>query len=221
MRNKELVLPMKLQMFAGEPGEPQPESGKPGESQPESGKGEPAPDEPEGDKGEGGAKTDELMAELAKMRVEQKKTQDALDRALKEKADAVKALRAKQTVEEIEDEAKREEEERHLAYVAELEEYKKKNEAMKRYMEVQKMPTDLAEKAAEAEVSGDMDALSEIQRQHSEATLKAARADWQKSIPQPQFGTGDYSSMTKEEIMAIKDTDERVRAIARNKHLFK
>lgn len=218
---KEMILPMNLQIFAGESGEPQPEPGKSGEPQPEPGKGEPTPDEPDGGEGEGGTKTDELIAELAKMRVEQKKTQDALDRALKEKADAVKALRAKQTVEEIEDEAKREEEERHLAYVAELEEYKKKNEAMKRYMEVQKMPTDLAEKAAEAEVSGDMDALSEIQRQHSEAALKAARADWQKSIPQPQFGVNEYSSMTKEEIMKIKDPDERVVAIAKNKHLFK
>ena len=156
-----------------------------------------------------------LMAKVAELEAKESKTKAALDTALKEKGEITKQYRA--TLTEAQ-QAKLDQEtadEEYKAYVAGLEAYQKKNEAMKRYMTVQKMPADLAEKAADAEIAGDMDTLTAIQNQHS------ARADWQKSIPQPQFGTGEYSSMTKEEIMAIKDTDERVRAIARNQHLFK
>lgn len=165
-------------------------------------------------------KTESLMAEIARMRVNEQKVKRELDKALREKAEAKNALRAKQTAEEIEDEAKREEKEAHDAEFSRLQEFEKKTLAKDRYL-MQGMSAETAEKAAIAEVSGDMDALSEIQRQHYEEKLKAARADWQKSIPQPQFGVNEYSSMTKEEIMKIKDPDERVVAIAKNRHLFK
>lgn len=164
---------------------------------------------------------EELMAQLAEAKAESQKYQNKYNQASNEAAETKKALRAKLTEAEQAEIAKQEADEEQKAYVESLEQYKKKNEAMKRYMTVQKMPADLAEKAADAEIAGDMDALTAIQNQHSESKLKEARADWQKSIPQPQFGTGEYSSMTKEEIMAIKDTDERVRAIAQNQHLFK
>ena len=101
----------------------------------------------------------------------------------------------------------------------ELEEFKRKTEAKERYL-MQGMSVEMATKAADAEVSGDMEALTDIQRQHTEATLKAARAEWQKSIPQPNFGTGEYSSMSKKDILAIKDTAERQKAILANRQLF-
>lgn len=164
-------------------------------------------------------KMEDLMAEIARMKVNEQKAKRELDKALREKAEAKNALRAKQTAEEIEDEAKREEKEAHDAEFSRLQEFERKTLAKDRYL-IQGMSAEMAEKAAIAEVSGDMDALSEIQRQHYEEKLKAARADWQKSIPQPQFGTGEYSSMTKEQIMAIKDNDARIQAIARNQHLF-
>lgn len=162
-----------------------------------------------------------LMARVAELEAKEAKTKAALDTALKEKGEITKQYRATLTEAQqakLDQEAADEE---YKAYVAGLEAYQKKNEAMKRYMTVQKMPADLAEKAADAEIAGDMDALTAIQNQHSESKLKEARADWQKSIPQPQFGTGEYSSMTKEEIMAIKDDETRVQAIAQNQHLFK
>lgn len=164
---------------------------------------------------------EELMAQLAEAKAESQKYQNKYNQASNEAAETKKALRAKLTEAEQAEIAKQEADEEQKAYVESLEQYKKKNEAMKRYMTVQKMPADLAEKAADAEIAGDMDALTAIQNQHSESKLKEARADWQKSIPQPQFGTGEYSSMTKEEIMAIKDDETRVRAIAKNQHLFK
>lgn len=165
------------------------------------------------------ANTEALMAEIARMKVSEQKMKKELDKALKEKGEVTKALRAKQTAAELEDEAKREEEERHQAYVMELEEFKRKTEAKERYL-MQGMTVEMATKAADAEVSGDMEALTDIQRQHTEATLKAARAEWQKSIPQPNFGTGEYSSMSKKDILAIKDTAERQKAILANRHLF-
>lgn len=163
--------------------------------------------------------TETLMAEIARMKVSEQKMKKELDKALKEKGEVTKALRAKQTAAELEDEAKREEEERHQEYVMELEEFKRKTEAKERYL-MQGMSVEMATKAADAEVSGDMEALTDIQRQHTEATLKAARAEWQKSIPQPNFGTGEYSSMSKKDILAIKDTAERQKAILANRHLF-
>lgn len=162
---------------------------------------------------------DALMAEIARMKVSEQKMKKELDKALKEKGEVTKALRAKQTAAELEDEAKREEEERHQEYVMELEEFKRKTEAKERYL-MQGMSVEMATKAADAEVSGDMEALTDIQRQHTEATLKAARAEWQKSIPQPNFGTGEYASMSKKDIMAIKDTAERQKAILANRHMF-
>lgn len=174
---------------------------------------------PESENSDSGANTDALMAEIARMRVSEQKMKKELDKALKEKGEVTKALRAKQTAAELEDEAKREEEERHQAYVMELEEFKRKTEAKERYL-MQGMSVEMATKAADAEVSGDMEALTDIQRQHTEATLKAARAEWQKSIPQPNFGTGEYSSMTKKEILSIKDTAERQKAILANRQMF-
>lgn len=174
---------------------------------------------PENENADAGANTDALMAEIARMRVSEQKMKKELDKALKEKGEVTKALRAKQTAAELEDEAKREEEERHQAYVMELEEFKRKTEAKERYL-MQGMSVEMATKAADAEVSGDMEALTDIQRQHTEATLKAARAEWQKSIPQPNFGTGEYSSMSKKDILAIKDTAERQKAILANRCLF-
>lgn len=175
--------------------------------------------DPESENADSGANTDALMAEIARMRVSEQKMKKELDKALKEKGEVTKALRAKQTAAELEDEAKREEEERHQAYVMELEEFKRKTEAKERYL-MQGMSVEMATKAADAEVSGDMEALTDIQRQHTEATLKAARAEWQKSIPQPNFGTGEYSSMTKKEILSIKDTAERQKAILANRQMF-
>ncbi len=174
---------------------------------------------PDAENADSGANTDALMAEIARMRVSEQKMKKELDKALKEKGEVTKALRAKQTAAELEDEAKREEEERHQAYVMELEEFKRKTEAKERYL-MQGMSVEMATKAADAEVSGDMEALTDIQRQHTEATLKAARAEWQKSIPQPNFGTGEYSSMTKKEILSIKDTAERQKAILANRQMF-
>ena len=50
------------------------------------------------------------------------------------------------------------------------------------------------------------------------AAVKEAQAEWLKS--RPQANAGAYSSMTKEQIMAIPDRNERRMAIAQNQNLF-
>lgn len=160
-----------------------------------------------------------LMAEIAKMKAEVEKANLAKDKAMKERGDAVKALREKQSAEEIADEAKREQQEQHEAYVKDLEQFKTRTLAKERYL-MQGMTVEMADKAAQAEVDGDMDTLATIQKQHTDAALKAAKAEWQKTIPEANRGTGNAPTMTKDEIFAIKDTAERMKAIAANMALF-
>ena len=162
---------------------------------------------------------EELMAQLAQERAARAKDKAALDKALKEKGEITKSLRAKQTQQEIEDDAKREEAEATKAYIAELEAYKHKNEAKERYL-LQGMSAELATKAADAEVKGDMDALADIQKQHTTALLKEKEKEWKASRPQLNAGSGTGAGMSKEEILAIPDKEERVKAMAQNIELF-
>lgn len=162
---------------------------------------------------------EELMAQLAQERAARVKDKAALDKEMKKNQELTRSLRSKQTQQEIEDDAKREEAERLQTYVAELEAYKHKNEAKERYL-LQGMNAELATKAAEAEVKGDMDALADIQKQHTTALLKEKEKEWKASRPQLNAGSGTGSGMSKEEIMAIADTEERIKAMAQNMELF-
>lgn len=161
-----------------------------------------------------------LMAEIAKMRADAEKNKIALDKAMKERGDAVKALREKQSAEEIENEAKKEQEEAHAEYVKDLEKFKNQTLAKERYL-LQGMTVEMADKAAQAEIEGDMDTLATIQKQHTDAKLKAAKEEWQKSIPEISHGGGNSPTMTKDEIFAIKDPIARQKAIAENMQLFR
>ena len=161
----------------------------------------------------------ELMAQIAQLKADATRYKTALDKALKENGGLTKQLRARMNAEEQEEAAKAEAEEQRKAYIAELEGYKQKNEAKERYL-LQGMSAELAVKAAEAEVTGDMDLLADIQKQHTDSLIKAKEAEWKKSRPAVNAGDGD-ATMTKEEIFAIKDASERQKAIAKNLALFK
>lgn len=160
-----------------------------------------------------------VNAQLAEAQAEIAKLKNSLSKANSEAADYKKQLRAKQTVQEQEDEAKREAKEQQDAYMKDLEQFKARTLAEKRYR-LQGMTEEMADKAAQAEIDGDMDTLATIQKQHTDAALKAAKAEWQKSIPEVNRGTGNAPTMTKEEIFAIKDPVARQKAIAANIALF-
>lgn len=144
----------------------------------------------------------------------------ALDKALKEVARLTKEARANKTEAEIEAENKRLEAERIQEELVELRDYRKRNEAKDRYL-AQGMTPENASKAADAEVTGNMDALAEVQRQHTDALIKAKEVEWKKSRPDANVGAGGaWASMTREEIMAIEDDAERQKAIAANHEKF-
>ena len=206
MNEKKLIFPYRLQFFA--------EGDDTGATDDNGGDGNTEPT------------LEELKAELAMQKdlaenAEKNRQRDkaALDKALKEVARLTKESRANKTEAEIEAENKRIEFENMQEEMKELRAYKQLNEAKERYL-LQGMDAETAQKAAEAEVNHDMDALVGIQKAHTEAMIKAKEAEWKKSRPNATVGTGSYSSMTKEEILAIEDDDERIRAIAQHPEFF-
>ena len=113
-------------------------------------------------KPEGEAKSndemEDLIQQLAGERAARERDKAALDKALKQVGDLTKQLRSRQTQQEIDDEAKRVQEEEIKEHIASLEAYKRENEAKERYL-LQGMDAEMAKKAASAEVAGDMDIL--------------------------------------------------------------
>lgn len=163
---------------------------------------------------------EDAMAEIAAKDAQLKKMKADLDSALKKAGDATKQLRAKMSEAELKAEQDAQAKEEQDAYVKGLESYKAENEAFKRYT-LQGMNSELAQKAAKAEIEGDMDALADIQKQHTQEIIKAKEAEWKASRPRVNMGDGDDSSMTKEEILAITDRSERQKAIAKHLDLFR
>lgn len=78
---------------------------------------------------------------------------------------------------------------------------------------------ELAQKTAEALANGEADKVLELQATFADAYAKRVRAGMLGSVTTPPAGSGT-KSLTKEEIMAIKDTAERQRAIAAHHELF-
>ena len=134
---------------------------------------------------------DSLMAEMAKLKAENAKNKTALDKALHNNGELTKQPRAKMTASEQEAEAKREAEEAQANRIKELETFKRTAEARERYADTIGMTPDLAREAAEAEVSGNMDALAAVYKKHQEQAMKALEAEWYKNRPMPETGRGE------------------------------
>lgn len=158
---------------------------------------------------------EELMAQLAAEKAAGLKNKQALDKALKEKGEITKALRAKQTAEEQEAEAKAE---------ADRLQNEKYENAMKElnHMKAVSAYKNVSEKSIEtlieAVAEGDHSAIATIIDNEVKAAVAAAKAEWMKT--RPAVNAGKYSSMTRDQIMAIPDRNERLKAIAMNPTLF-
>lgn len=131
-----------------------------------------------------------LMAKIATLEVENKKNKAALDKALKEKGDITKQYREVLTEAQQAKIDKENADEEQRQYVADLEKFKAKAEAKARYA-LQGMSEEMAVKAAEAEIEGDMDALATIQKQHTELLIKKKEEEWLKSRPPINAGAGN------------------------------
>lgn len=158
---------------------------------------------------------EELMAQLAAEKAAGLKNKQALDKALREKGEITKALRAKQTAEEQEAEAKAESDrlqnEKYENAMKELNHMK----AVSAYKNVSEKSIDTL---IEAVAEGDHSAIATIIDNEVKAAVAAAKAEWMKT--RPAVNAGKYSSMTREQIMAIPDRNERLKAIAMNPTLF-
>lgn len=133
---------------------------------------------------------EELIESLAKANAENARLTNKYNDASTEAARYKKQLREKQSAEEIQTEEKLRAQEEHNKYVAELEDYKRRNEARTRYM-IQGMSADFASKAADAEVKGDFDTLSAIQNQYYQQLMKQKETEWIKANPGINAGNGE------------------------------
>lgn len=159
---------------------------------------------------------EELQAQLAIERAEKEKNKVALDKALKEKGDITKQLRAKQTAEEQEAEAQAE-----AQRIAdeERESMRKELNHIKAVNAYKEISDDKAVENLIAAVSeSDHNAIATIIENEKKKAVKEAEAKWMKD--RPRVNHGMYSSMSKDQIMAISDRSERLKAIAENQAMF-
>lgn len=161
---------------------------------------------------------EELLAKLAEKEAENQKLQNKNNALSSENAKQKQVIRANQTAEQREAderaEALRLANEEKEAAQQELNHMK----AIAAYKSISDEKT--VENLIEAISESDHASVALIIEREKEKAVKEAKAEWQKSIPQPNFGTGEYSSMSKKDIMAIKDSAERQKAILANRQLF-
>jgi hypothetical protein len=101
----------------------------------------------------------------------------------------------------------------------EFEAIKAENNRMKAIGAYKSMSSEkVVENLIEAVSNADHNAIAKIFDAEIEARVKTAQTEWLKS--RPQANVGSYSAMTKEQIMAIPDREEKLRAIAQNQNLF-
>lgn len=161
---------------------------------------------------------EELMAKIAERDAEVQKLQNKNNALSSENAKQKQIIRANQTAEQREADEKAE-----ALRLANEEKEAAQQELnhMKAIAAYKSIPDEKTVENLIAAISeSDHVSIALIIEREKEKAVKEAKAEWQKSIPQPNFGTGEYSSMSKKDIMAIKDSAERQKAILANRQLF-
>lgn len=145
---------------------------------------------------------DDLAGELAKAKADLAKYKAAIDKATKEASDAKKALRAKQSAEEIAAEEKKAADERAAQEIEELRREVARTKAVKSVMSKLGTDEEISGKVAEYLYGAeDVDAaLTEIQRAWT-AREKALKLEYGK-VPPP--GAGGANGEDEETVRAIK-----------------
>lgn len=203
---KETRMPLKLQFFAEDQAPADPAPADPN----------PAPADDSTKLEEAIAKMAELEAKVKAAEAEKERFKKSVDSLTKKNAELTKSQRASMTADEqqkaeIEEKIKALEE-RALAAEAE----NNHNKAVAAYKELsdEKVVEDLISAVSDADHAG----IANIIKNEIAKAVKTAQAEWMKT--RPPVSTGSYSSMTEEQIMAIKDPAERQKAIAQNLTLF-
>ena len=162
---------------------------------------------------------EELMAQLANERAEKEKYKNASDKASSEAAQFKKQLRSKQTAEEQEAEAKAEAEkiqaEKFEKMSKELNHIKAVNAYQKTISEEKNIET-LIDAVADA----DHAMISSVIENEVQKRVKDAKAEWLKSRPPVNAGTGEESTITQEQFNKM-NYHERVEFKSKNPELYK
>ena len=155
--------------------------------------------------------------QLQQMMVENAKLKRAMDKAASEAADYKKKYNATLSEQERASQEKAEEQARRDERLAELERENSIHKFTESYLDLG-YDKESAIAAATAQVDNDVETLFRLQKKVLDEKLLAKEQELIKDIPRAK--TGVYASMTKEQIMAIPDREERRRAMAENMDLF-
>ena len=155
--------------------------------------------------------------QLQSLMVENAKLKRAFDKSASEAADYKKKYNATLSEKEQADMAKAEEQARRDERLAELERENSIHKFTEQFLDLG-YDKESAIAAATAQVDNDVDTLFKLQKKIIDEKITAKEQELIKKMPRAK--TGVYSSMTKEQIMAIPDREERRKAIAENMELF-
>lgn len=193
----------------------QPQNNNPGSTTPAT-----DPQQPQNTHGEdhGGEVTVEsLMAQLAQEKANNAKLKADNDKLCTSEGNLRKQLRAKQTAEEQEAEAKAEQAAQHEAYVKELEKFKAVTEASARYLGMG-MDAEMAKLTATAEIEGSMETvtanLSKFMDERDKKKEADIRAYYMAKMPTPQSGNMGQVDYSQQINSAISGGDMQSAALA-------
>lgn len=155
--------------------------------------------------------------QLQQLMVENAKLKRAMDKASSEAADYKKKYNATLSEQERASQEKAEAEARRDERLAELERENSIHKFTESYLDLG-YDKESAIAAATAQVDNDVETLFKLQKKILDEKLLAKEQELIKDMPRAK--TGVYASMTKDQIMAIKDGVERRKAIAENRELF-
>lgn len=157
---------------------------------------------------------EELLAKIAEKEAENQKLQNKNNALSSENAKQKQVIRANQTAEQREADEKTEA----LRIANEEKEAAQKElnymRAVAAYKNISEEKT--VENLIEAISESDHVSVAAIIENEKAKAVKAAKAEWEKTTPPPQHGTGDIPSMTLAEAMKIPDREQRLKAIAQS-----
>lgn len=195
----------------------QPQNNNPGSTTPATDPQQQTPNTHEEEHG-GEVTVESLMAQLAQEKANNAKLKADNDKLCTSEGNLRKQLRAKQTAEEQEAEAKAEQAAQRDAYVKDLEKFKAVTESSERYLGMG-MPSEMAKATAAAEYEGNMDVvtgnISKFMAERDKQKESEIRAQYLAQMPTPQSGNVgqvDYSAQIKQ-AMDTGDMQSAVLAI--------
>lgn len=78
----------------------------------------------------------------------------------------------------------------------------------------------IVERLIDSVSAGDHAEISKVIAEIRDKAIKEKEAEWKTNRPAGFVGSGSYPTKTREEILAIKDDEERIREMAKHRDLF-